>query len=56
MPKVLVGGIKRLNKNDRKALLLFFSGKDIEMKRRLGEIETGKVKPLTREAILKDAL
>lgn len=52
----LADGIKRLNKADREALSLLLSGEDREIKKRLKEIETGKVKTLTREEILRDAL
>ncbi len=52
----LADGIKKLNKADREALLLILSGEGKEIKKRLKEIETGKVKALTREEILHDAL
>ena len=52
----LADGIKKLNKADREALLLLLSGEGREMKKRLKEIETGKVKTLTREEILRDVL
>ncbi len=52
----LADGIKRLNKADQEVLLLLLSGEDREIKKRLKEIETGKVKTLTREEILRDAL
>jgi len=52
----LADGIKKLNKADREALLLLLSGEGREIKKRLKEIETGKVKTLTREEILRDAL
>jgi len=52
----LASGIKRLSKKDREALLLLLSGEGKEIKKRLKEIEPGKVKTLTREEILKDAL
>jgi len=52
----IVSGIKRMNKKDRQALLLLLSGEGREIRKRLKEIETGKVKTLTREEILKDAL
>ncbi len=52
----LAAGIKKLNKADREALLLLLSGEGKEIKKRLKEIETGKVKTLTREEILKDVL
>jgi hypothetical protein len=52
----LADGIKKLNKKDREALLLLLSGEGREIKKRLKEIETGKVKTLTREEILADVL
>ena len=52
----LADGIKRLNRADREALLLLLSGEGREIKKRLKEIETGKVKTMTREEILRDAL
>jgi len=52
----IADGIKRLNKADREALLLLLSGEGKEIKRRLKEIKSGKVKPLTREEILDDVL
>lgn len=52
----LASGIKKLSKKDREALLLILSGEDKEIKKRLKEIETGKVKTLTREELLKDVL
>ncbi len=52
----LAAGIKKLNKADREALLLLLSGEGKEIKKRLKEIESGKVKTLTREEILRDVL
>lgn len=52
----LAAGIKKLNRADREALLLLLSGEGKEIKKRLKEIETGKVKTLTREEILRDVL
>ena len=52
----IAAGIKKLNKTDREALLLLLSGEGREIKRRLNEIKTGKVKMLSREEILKDVL
>jgi hypothetical protein len=52
----IADGIKKLNKTDREALLLLLSGEGREIKKRLKEIETGKVKTLTREEILRDVL
>lgn len=52
----IASGIKKLNKKDREALLLLLSGEGKEIKKRLKEIETGKVKTLTREELLHDVL
>ncbi len=52
----LAAGIRKLNKADREALLLLLSGEGKEIKKRLKEIESGKVKTLTREEILRDVL
>jgi len=52
----IASGIKKLNKADREALLLLLSGEGGEIKKRLKEIKTGKVKALSREEILKDVL
>lgn len=52
----LAAGIKKLNKADREALLLLLSGEGKEIKKRLKEIESGKVKTLTREELLHDVL
>jgi hypothetical protein len=52
----LAAGIKKLNRADREALLLLLSGEGKEIEKRLKEIETGKVKTLTREEMLRDVL
>jgi hypothetical protein len=52
----IASGIKKLNKKDREALLLLLSDQGKEIKKRLKELQTGKVKTLSREEILKDAL
>ena len=52
----LASSIKKLSRKDREELLLLLSGEDKEIKKRLGEIETGKVKTLTGEQLLKDAI
>ena len=52
----LASSIKKLSRKDREELLLLLSGEDKEIKKRLREIETGKVKTLTREELLKDVL
>lgn len=52
----LADSIKKLNKTDREELLLLLSGEGRQIKKRLKEIETGKVKPLTREEMLRDVL
>lgn len=52
----IASGIRRLNRKDREELLLLLSGEGREIKKRLKEIKTGKVKTLTREEILRDVL
>ena len=52
----LANGIKKLNKADREALLLILSGEGKEIRKRLRDIETGKVKALTRNELLRDVL
>lgn len=52
----IASGIQKLNKADREALLLLLSGEGREIKRRLKDLKTGKVKALSREEILKDVL
>lgn len=52
----IADGIKKLNKEDRETLLLLLSGEGQEIKKRLKEIKSGKVKTLAREEILKDVL
>jgi hypothetical protein len=49
----IASGIRKLNKKDREALFLLLSGEGREIRRRLKEINTGKVKALTREEILR---
>jgi hypothetical protein len=45
--------IKKLKKEDKEMLLLLLSGESKEIAKRLKEIKTKKVKPLTREETLK---
>jgi hypothetical protein len=52
----LADSIRKLSKQDREALLLLLSGGGREIRKRLREMEVGKVKRLTREEILKDVL
>jgi hypothetical protein len=52
----IASGIKKLNTKDREALLPLLSGEGKEIKKRLEEIETGKVKTLTRKELLNDVL
>jgi hypothetical protein len=53
---IIIGMKKKLNKADTEALLLVLSGESREIRKRLKEIETGKVEALTREEILPDDL
>ncbi len=48
--------IKKLKKEDRETLLLLLSGEDKEIKKRMHEIQSGKVKTLTREETFKGVL
>lgn len=48
--------IKKLKKEDREMLLLLLSGEGKEIKKRLDEIKSKKVKTLTREEIFKGVL
>jgi len=48
--------IKKLKKQDKETLLLLLSGEDKEIKKRMHEIQSGKVKTLTREETFKGAL
>lgn len=52
----IANSIKKLKKNDKEALLLLLSGQGKEMKKRLHEIKSKKVKTLTREETFKGAL
>ncbi len=48
--------IKRMSPADKEMLLLILSGEDKEIARRLKDIRSKKVKPLTREETFRDVL
>jgi len=48
--------IKRMSKGDKEELLLLLSDEGKEIIKRHKEIKQGKVKPLSRAELLKDAL
>lgn len=52
----IANSIKKMKREDRETLLLLLSGEHKEISKRLKEIKTGKVKPLTREETFKDVL
>ena len=52
----LAKSIARLKKNDKEMLLLLLSKKGKEIEKRVRDIKSKKVKTLTREEILKDAI
>ncbi len=52
----IANSIKKLKQEDKEALLLLLSGKGTEIKKRLHEIKSKKVKTLTREETFKGAL
>jgi hypothetical protein len=52
----IANSIKRLKKADREMLLLLLSGEHKEISKRLKEIKTKKVKPLSREETFRDVL
>jgi hypothetical protein len=52
----IANSIKKMKKEDREMLLLLLSGEDREISKRLKEIRTGRVKPLTRDDTFKDVL
>ena len=52
----IANSIKKLKKADKETLLLLFSGKGKEIKKRLHEIKSKKVKTLTREETFKGVL
>lgn len=54
--KDIASTIKKLKREDKEELLLLLSGEDKEIIKRLRDIKCKKVKTLTREDILKDAL
>lgn len=52
----IADSIKKMKRDDREMLILLLSGEDREISKRLKEIKTGRVKPLTREETFKDVL
>ena len=48
--------IKKLKREDREQLLLLFSREGKEITKRMREIKSRKVKPLSREELLKGVL
>jgi hypothetical protein len=52
----IAASIKKLKKEDKEMLLLLLSGESKEIAKRLKEIKTKKVKPLTREETFKGVL
>ena len=52
----IANSIKKLKKEDKEALFLLLSGEGKEIKKRLHEIKSKKVKTLTREETLKGVL
>ena len=52
----IASSIKRLDKADKETLLLLLSGKGKEIARRVKDIKTKKVKPMTREEVFRDVL
>ena len=49
----IANSIRKLKKADKEMLLLLLSGQSLEIARRVREIKTKKVKPLTRQETLK---
>ncbi len=52
----IASSIKKLDKADKETLLLLLSGKDKEIVKRVRDIKTKKVKPMTREEVFRDVL
>ncbi|GJQ47294.1 MAG: hypothetical protein HUU09_15625 [Candidatus Jettenia caeni] len=52
----IANSIKKLNKEDKETLLLLLSGKGKEIKKRLYEIKSKKVKTLSKEETFKGVL
>ncbi len=52
----IASSIKKMKREDIEMLLLLLSGENKEISKRLKEIKTGRVKPLTREETFKDVL
>ena len=52
----IANSIRKMNKEDKEMLLLLLSGEHKEISKRLRDIKSKKVKPLTREQVFKDVL
>ncbi|MDI6801356.1 MAG: hypothetical protein QMD01_04805 [Thermodesulfovibrionales bacterium] len=52
----IASSIKKLDKADKETLLLLLSDKGKEIAKRVKDIKTKKVKPMTREEIFQDVL
>ncbi len=52
----IANSIKKLKQEDKETLLLLLSGKGKEIKKRLHEIKSKKVKTLTKEETFKGVL
>lgn len=52
----IANSIKKLKREDKETLLLLLSGEGKEIKKRLNEIKSKKVKTLTREETFKGVL
>ena len=52
----IANSIRKMKKEDKEMLLLLLSGEHKEISKRLREIKSKKVKPLTREQVFKDVL
>jgi len=52
----IANSIRKMNKEDKEMLLLLLSGENKEISKRLREIKSKKVKPLTREQAFKENL
>ncbi len=48
--------IKKLKRDDKEMLLLFLSGEDREIKKRVSDFKMKNVETMSREEILKDVL
>ncbi len=52
----IASSIKKLDKADKETLLLLLSGKGKEIARRVKDLKTKKVRPMTREEVFRDVL